>query len=60
MSIRKDKEKLIKEIQKLRASVSNISYATFTVDGLEETVTLLGKEEVQKQINKIHDIVFNM
>jgi len=61
MSIRNDKEKLIKEIQKLRVLILEISYKPIKGSGnLGFTIDEDKKEKAQKKVNDIHNIIFNM
>ena len=61
MSIRKDKEKLIEEIQVLRGLIGKISSKAIEGSGnLGFKVDEDSKEEAQKKLNDIHNIIFNM
>ena len=61
MSILEDKERLIDEIQKLRALISKISCVPVEGSGnLGFKVDEDKKEEAQKKVNDIHNIIFNM
>ena len=60
MSIREDKERLIEEIQKLRKLISEISYVKYGIDSYIDIPANSGKEEAQKKVNDIHNIIFNM
>ena len=56
MSIRIDKEKIIREIMDLRTLIGNIHLDnTETVFQLDDM-----KKEMETQLNKIHDMVFGI
>lgn len=63
MSVRNDKEKIIREIMDLRTMIDDIKYKYCfdpIVYDMVLKVDLSKKEEAQNQLNKIHNMVFNL
>lgn len=55
MSVRDDKEKIIREIMELRTMIDNIAIAR-----KKDDICLENTEKTQSQLNKIHNMVFNI
>jgi len=55
MTIKNEKDKIIKEIMNLRALIGSLGI--YSVDGFENEDTV---DKTQTQLNKIQDMIFNI
>ena len=55
MTIKNEKDKIIKEIMNLRTLIGRLGI--YTVDGFENEDDV---DKAQVQLNKIHDMIFNI
>jgi len=55
MTIKNEKDKIIKEIMDLRTLIGGLNKGVYSVDGFEGAV-----DKAQTQLNKIQDMIFNI